>query len=170
MQFPHIALLRVLYGWLFQYIYHSSLFVNEKIVSLVCYEETTELLVGHGKIMKKSVINLLISCLCLGLSSCNTQPEPLNVQIPAGLVAATNTQMELIANVKTLLRGMSLLDTKRHLGSPKEETSSSLFYYLIENRVEGGYYVTTTLTFDENGLADVKIGFGHESRSLRIEE
>jgi len=94
----------------------------------------------------------------------------LNVQIPAGLVTATVAQKEFIAKVQTLSRGMPLQAAKRHLGVPPQERSGSLFYHLIEDRLEGGYYVTATLTFDDSGLADVKVGFGHESRSPRIEE
>jgi len=94
----------------------------------------------------------------------------LNVHLPAGLVAATDAQKELIAKATTLLPGMSYQAAKRHLGTPTEETPGSLFYELAEDRVEGGYYVNATLTFDDVGLADVKLGFGHESRSPRIEE
>ncbi len=78
--------------------------------------------------------------------------------------------MKLIANVKTLSRGMSLQDAKRHLAVPTSETSDSLFCHLVESRILGGYYVTATLKFDDGGLADVKVGFGHETRSRRIEE
>jgi hypothetical protein len=96
--------------------------------------------------------------------------RPINAQMPAGLVAATAAQKEFIARVKTLSRGMPLQAAKRHLGAPTKERAGSLFYNLTENRVEGGHYVTATLTFDDSGLVDVKMGFGHESRSPRTEE
>lgn len=119
--------------------------------------------------MKKSVVNLLLAGLCFGLSSCRTSSEPLNVQIPAGLVEATHSQKKFVANLKTLSRGMSLQDAKKHLGPPSEETKTTLFYNLIENRVEGGFYVNATLSFVDSGLTNVSIGFGHKTRSLKIE-
>lgn len=120
--------------------------------------------------MNRSVIYLLLAFLCLGVSSCSTRPELLNVQIPARLVANTDAQKEFVANVKTLWRGMSLIEAKRHLGTPTGETSDFLFYKLIENRYEGGHYVTARLTFDDDGLSDAKLGFGHESRVPIFEE
>jgi hypothetical protein len=59
---------------------------------------------------------------------------------------------------------MSQQDVKRKLGGPREETSSMLFYHLVEGR-DGGYYVDARLTFDERGLAEVKPGFGHVTMS-----
>lgn len=115
--------------------------------------------------MKKSVIHLLLACLCSGVSSCSPPAEPLKVQVLPGLVAATNAQRKLVANVQTLSRGMSLPDAKRHLGVPTQETSDSLFCWLVESRVLGGYYVAATLKFDDSGLADVKLGFGHVTLS-----
>ncbi len=44
-ELPHIALTGGVIELLFCKIVDFSLFVNEKIVSLVCYEETTELFV-----------------------------------------------------------------------------------------------------------------------------
>ena len=126
--------------------------------------------VGLGEIMVKSVIHLLLACLCLGVSSCSRPPEPLNVQIPAGLVTATHAQSKFIANVQTLSRGMSLQDAKRHLGAPTQEKSDSLFYWLVESRIHGGYCVAATLKFDDRGLADVKVEFGHVTLSPRPKE
>jgi len=117
-------------------------------------------------------IGLACGCTSLhhGADGKDTAPERLNVQVPPGLVAATDAQRKLVANAQTLSRGMSLPDAKRHLGAPTQETSDSLFYHLIECRVFGGYYVTARLKFDDGGLADVKLRFGHEWRTLRIEE
>jgi hypothetical protein len=66
---------------------------------------------------------------------------------------------------------MSLIEAKRHLGTPTEEKSDLLFYKLIVNRVEGGRFVTARLTFDDDGLSDAKLWSGHETRAPpRFEE
>ena len=120
--------------------------------------------------MRQFTANLLLICLCFGMSSCCTRPEPLNVHIPAGLVTVTDAQAELIANVKTLSRCMSLHDAKRHLGPPSGEMTDSLHYHLTEDRAEGGYYVTATLSFSDGHLSDAKVAFGHETRVLQLDE
>jgi hypothetical protein len=64
---------------------------------------------------------------------------------------------------------MSLQDAKEHLGPPSSETEERLYYNLAEDRREGGYYVSARLSFVDSGLTNVTIGFGHETRSPRIE-
>jgi hypothetical protein len=120
--------------------------------------------------MKKIAISLLSVCICIVPFSCNSaKPEPLEVRVPDGLVTATNQQEDFIEKVKTLTRGMSVSEVKQRLGNPMEESPNHLFYHLAESRVEGGHYVTATLKFGKNGLAEAELGFGHMTRSRRIE-
>ncbi len=101
------------------------------------------------------------------LSCARAQPEPLEIRIPNGLVAATSEQENFIEGIKALTRGMSLQEVKGRLGPPTEQRSGRLFYHVAESSAEGGYYVTSVLKFTDNGLGEVKIGFGHETRSFR---
>lgn len=97
------------------------------------------------------------------LQSCQKNIEPLNIHIPQGIRNVTDEQKQLIENIKSLYRGMSIPDVKKHLGSPEKESSDFLFYNLVESQLFGGFYVTAHLTFDKKGLSDVEIGYGHIS-------
>jgi hypothetical protein len=115
--------------------------------------------------MQRAVAILVLVYHCFALSSCAPPPEPLNIQIPPGLVTTTGAQKKLVANLKSFPRGMALQDAKRVLGPPTQEQLDSLFYYVIESEVEGRYYVTATLTFEDGGLNAVEVGYGHEELS-----
>ncbi len=103
------------------------------------------------------------------VSSCGTRSEPLSIEVPAGLITVTDAQAQLVAGVKTLSRGMSLEDVKQQLGRPSEEKSDLLFYNLVEG-AEGGHYVAARLSFDNHGLSNAQLAFGHVSHEPRIED
>ena len=120
--------------------------------------------------MNRAVTLSCLLCMCFALSSCHPAREPLNVQVQPGLVTATDAQARLISKLKSFQRGMSPQDVQNELGRATEETLDSLFYYLCEDRFEGGYYVAATLTFRKGGLESVEVGFGHESREPGTDE
>jgi hypothetical protein len=119
--------------------------------------------------MQRAAAILLLVCQCFALSSCAPPREPLSVQIPPGIVTATDPQKQLVTSLQNLPRGLTLNDARRVLGTPTEQQPDSLFYYVIENEVEGGYYVTATLMFEDGGLTTVEVGYGHESRDPGID-
>jgi hypothetical protein len=100
-------------------------------------------------------------------SQISDKSEPLNVQVPEGLVAATKQQTNLVKNLKSLKKGMSMAEVKKVLGNPTKESADNLYYHLSESKIKGGYYVTATLRFEKSGLFEGKVGFGHETRSKR---
>jgi hypothetical protein len=56
---------------------------------------------------------------------------------------------------------MSVSDVKKILGKPEEEVANSLFYTLIEDQINGGYYITVRLIFNDYGLTDAEVRGGH---------
>ena len=119
---------------------------------------------------------LLFTLVVSSMVSCNEpiQSVPVNqnnlaVEIPAGLVMASEAQSRLVASAKKLSVGMSQQEVKNRLGTNVEEAPGSLFYK-EEEGLEGGHSVTLTLIFEENGLRSAKVGFGHTTRLPRTSE
>ena len=113
--------------------------------------------------MKNIIKSMVVLAICIILQSCNQGMKPLNIQIPKGLRAVTVQQKQLLENIKTLKKGMSISDVKNILGSPEEESKKFLFYNYVESKLNGGYYVTAHLKFDDMGLASGEVGFGRIS-------
>jgi len=112
-------------------------------------------------------ISVLVTLLA---SSCQPSAARLTFEIPEGFMAVTEAQRQLVTDVKALSPGMSPAEVKGRLGPPLEEKDGLLFYKLIEDRLEGGYYVSAALTFAKHGLTDAKLDFGHESRKPMFDE
>ena len=94
----------------------------------------------------------------------------LHVEVPVGLVTVTDRQSRLVAGLKDLSEGMSQPEVKARLGEPSEERPETLFYNCVEDRHQGGHYVTATLSFGRDGLASAKVDYGHvtlEPRTAR---
>lgn len=118
--------------------------------------------------MKNIVSIVTFVFLCIMLSSCSTPRKTFDVEIPEGIVIATDAQSKLVEGVKGLSQGMTRNEVKQKLGNPAEENPDCFFYLVLEG-VEGGYYVTAMLLFDKQGLSDANIDFGHMTR-FRIDK
>lgn len=118
--------------------------------------------------MRPAAHTLASLLLSLAVISCVPEREPITVKIPAGFMAVTKAQQELVAGVKTLSRGMSQAEVIARLGPPATQETDLLFYDVVEH-AEGGYYVTATLAFDKGGLSAAELGLGHVSMTPRRE-
>lgn len=75
-------------------------------------------------------------------------------------MTATEKQNEFVHQVRQLTRGMAMDAVIEKLGHPADEQPQQLIYMVVED-ASGGHYVEAVLVFDDKGLADGKLGFGH---------
>ena len=113
----------------------------------------------------KHIVTTLSFALLLG--ACSTQQESHArhpVVVPAGIVAATTEQEDLLTAITNLPLHATQDQVRDRLGKPFTTGGNQWMYYLTENRVHGGYYIGIAVTFQSNRLDKVNIGFRHETR------
>ena len=116
------------------------------------------------KIVIYAAILMLMADLVL-----SAEPPAPAITIPPGVIAASQAQKELIKKLAILPVGASKADVITAIGAPADPNTSKWYYELHEDRLEGGYYITAELTFTTNGLADGRVGYGHETLTLQDE-
>jgi outer membrane protein assembly factor BamE (lipoprotein component of BamABCDE complex) len=108
------------------------------------------------------LISLALAALLVG---CQSTQTPIVVNVPEGIVLATEVQKAFVLTLKKLPLGATKKEVERKLGKPNQAEATTWFYYLSENRIQGGYYITARVTFQDHGLAYAKLDFGHETIS-----
>lgn len=123
--------------------------------------------VGQMRMKQKWIIMFLVLSAGLALAAETNAPA---VTIPKGIVAASSEQKALTNALARLPLGASKAAVLQTLGNPSHTNATSWFYTLDEDRTEGGYYVTVSLTFGTNGLTGGTVGFGHKTLMRKEEE
>lgn len=104
-------------------------------------------------------------CSWLGVKDAASRTR-IVVTLPAnGVVAATPQQQTFLERLESLWLHASREEVQILLGKATQATATNLFYHLNEDRTTGGYYVGATLTFTAQGLEQVHVHSGHETRS-----
>ena len=110
--------------------------------------------------MNRASQTLLIIAIFYTSLSCYATTVQIDIKTPPGFIAVTDKQNEFVQRVRQLERGMSRDAVIDRLGQPVNEQPQYLMYMVVED-ASGGYYVEAVLFFDDKGLADGKLGFGH---------
>jgi hypothetical protein len=123
--------------------------------------------VGVRKMKTKIIFTLLM--LAAG-SVWGAETNATAVCIPQGVVAASPAQKTFIKALAELPLGASRETVRQALGTPAQTNAIAWLYDLKEDRIEGGYYITASLTFATIGLACGTVEFGHVTMGRKDEE
>ncbi len=118
--------------------------------------------------MKTKIIGMLwmLATGCVWAAETNTPA----VSIPKGVVAASQEQKTFIKALAELPLGASREAVRQALGTPAQTNAIAWLYHLKEDRIEGGYYITASLTFATTGLAQGTVEFGHVTMGRKDEK
>lgn len=91
---------------------------------------------------------------------------PIFVTLPAnGVVAATPQQQTFLKRLESLWLHASREEVEILLGKANQATATNLVYCLYEDPTTVGYYIGATLTFTAQGLEQVQVYSGQETRN-----
>ena len=108
-----------------------------------------------------------VLALAVLFAGCQATQKPIVVDVPKGIVLATENQKTFVSSLQKLSLGATKTEVERKLGKPDQAEGKTWYYHLPENRTQGGYYISATLSFRNDGLAFAKLDFGHETVSMQ---
>ena len=94
----------------------------------------------------------------------------LPITIPNSIALVTDAQKDFVRAATQLNEHFTRHKIKEMLGEPEVRQQDHWVYHLIEDSIEGGFYVDADLYFEAERLKKVRLSFGHISLEPAFDE
>ena len=85
------------------------------------------------------------------------------ITIPAGIASVTDEQMEFVKAVTRLQGNSTYSQIEKLLGKPESRHQDRWTYYIVEDSIEGGFYIGANVEFEAGRLKEIRLSSGHIS-------